>query len=140
MCEKFFRSKNFLKFHLCQYQRSLIYICAICDKKFLTKPTEKKTFEKKTSSDRQSNCNMCVKFFRSKNFLKFHLCQYQRSLIYICAICDKKFLTKSTMRKYMTMKNSRMQESLMQSMPRMNSREVKERQGSDNADANEAYI
>ena len=67
-----------------------IVFCVVCDKKIIKKFTKKKHMKTHTSGDKTPICNICEKVLKN-SFLKFHMCQYHISLIYMCVIRHKRF-------------------------------------------------
>ncbi|CAD7080455.1 unnamed protein product [Hermetia illucens] len=93
-CGKLFESVAERKFHVRTHKKQILFECDECDAKY----GERRNLllhKKRHQNNQDEKCEICGKFFLTKNHLKDHMIiSHSDKPAYKCSHCDKEFLQK----------------------------------------------
>lgn len=104
ICHKKFYIFKYLKKHLNNYHvKNNIFDCGTCGERFCDRQKYMKHSELH-SNERNYECNICNKKYKTNNHLKEHLRVHNEK--FKCSYCDKEYTYERTLRKHMNNKHN----------------------------------
>ncbi|XP_075210610.1 uncharacterized protein LOC142317963 [Lycorma delicatula] len=100
-CNKTFKFKNTLNWHINIHTNEIKYKCKYCNKTFKSKGTLNCHTNIHTN-ERKFICNICNKYFNSSSNLKAHLSIHTGERKFTCNFCNKTFNHNCNLKKHIT--------------------------------------
>ncbi|XP_035701816.1 zinc finger protein 888-like [Folsomia candida] len=108
LCDKKFKAKPNLEYHIASHTTEKGYKCLICEKRFARPNYIKQHMElHQDNSDRNVfKCHICSRSYMSASGISYHIRTHNKPGVeYHCTICDKRLKTYSGLRYHMIAKH-----------------------------------